>query len=841
MASYVAEVAIKLLGVALYAGLKEKARDQAYRMAYELVRADGLGTWETWIRQATTQPLAGFLPVSFNELVAWTTKIRTRPDDDWFRQASASIGIVFGELGLDSPIPERKPAARDLIAALVQLRNKTKAHGAVGGDFFLAINSAYIEAIRLLLVECPLFSWRWLHLLTRESKKNRGIWLQGTDPSHAREAEIAPLTVTSPGVHAWPTHSIHPISCADLLASDRECTKFLLPNGGAASQQAWFIDYASGTTTQRDITPFLRPPAPLPPSDTEGLAGLDIQSNVFGNLPSVLAGYVRRPELEAELERRLRDRNHAIVTLHGRGGIGKTSLGLHVAHALAIEADPLFEHLVWFSARDIDLRPSGPKDVRPAVVNLEAVSKLYGNLFEVPGTPEGFAEILRNPSPHSSRGILFIFDNFETMEGLRELQEFLDTHTHLPNKVLITSRERAFKADFPIEVRGMAKAEATELMLLAGRELGIETLITPGVIDGVYEYSEGHPYVIRVVIGEIAKEGRYVPPKSLLPRRLDIVNAVFERSFNKLSDAGRRVFLTVACWKSLVSEVALLVVLGYRGLDAEAGLDECLRLSLLERRYFLDDQPAYSAPQVARLFAKKKLEGDPDRLLIQEDLATLQKFGVLPTAQPVQIPQHEVISKFVTTCLTEVSSDEEDRGRIDGILERLAEIWPDAWIPLARFRSKSGAPSAETEYALRRAVEERPSSKEAHLQRAAFARSVGDESTFIASRLRAVEVDPTDHLLVREVAFDVCKYVNDHTTEIPVARRGVYLANLREQMRQLTDSLDATGLSRLAWLYLLEENKAEAWRYAKLGLSREPDNRHCQNIVERLRLQGFSG
>jgi hypothetical protein len=51
---------------------------------------------------------------------------------------------------------------------------------------------------------------------------------------------------------------------------------------------------------------------------------------------------------------------------------------------------------------------------------------------------------------------------------------------------------------------------------------------------------------MRVVLGEMAKEGRYTPPKQLIPRRMDIVDAVFERSFNKLSDAGRSVFLTVA-------------------------------------------------------------------------------------------------------------------------------------------------------------------------------------------------------------------------------------------------------------------------------------------------------
>jgi len=661
----------------------------------------------------------------------------------------------------------------------------------------------------------------------------------GHDPQHLKDAEVGPLSVAVAGVHVWPPSAIHPLPTADLLWSNHECTTFHLPNGGYSNGRAWFIDYASGATDQKDVSQFARPPVPLPPSETHGLAAFDVQSNVFGNLPPLPAGYVARIPLERELDRRLRDRNHAIITLHGRGGIGKTSLALKVAHSLAAEVGPMFEQIVWLSARDIDLRPRGPTEVRPAVVNLDSVSRVFGQLFESEGTPEAFARALATPLS-SNTGTLFVFDNFETMEGTRELHEFLDTHTHLPNKVLITSRERAFKADFPIEVHGMDRAESFALMTYAARELAVEALITNDVKASIYEYSEGHPYVMRVLVGEVAKERRYVPAKSMLPRRLDILNAVFERSFNKLSPDGRHIFLTVACWKSLLSELALLVVLGQRNIDVEAGLEECLRLSLLESRSFLDDQPAYTAPQVARVFARKKLEGDPDRLLIEQDLAVLQKFGVVPTAQAVQVPQREVIRKFIDSCLTAVGSvDEDELSRLDGIMDSLAELWPEAWLPLAHFRKVRGAPAEAIEYALRRAVEEVPSNKEALLERAEFARTQGDEGTFISSRLLAIEADPADKSLLREVAFDVCKYINDHSATIPIARRSVYVATLRDHMSKLAHELDATGLSRLAWLYLLEGNQPEAWRYASLGLQKDSENRHCYNIIQRLREQGF--
>jgi len=835
-ASYVIEIAIKTIGITLYSGLKQKAPEQAYRMGYELIRADGLGIWDGWIRSATSQPAVGFLPPTFSELVSWANKIRSKPEDEWFREAVIKLNNIFDQLGLSSGIPERKPTIKDMISSFVQLRNKTKAHGALGNDFFHAVNIDFISTINAFLITCPCFKWKWVHLLARDSGKNRGILLSGMSPTHLRESEIAEVKIERPGIHVWPPNGQIPISTSDLLSSNRECSDFFVPNGGYSDQQAWYINYATGNTSQIEQQMFATPPAPLPPSETQGMLAFDVQNNIFGNLPPEPVGYVTRKLLEDELERRLRDRNHPIITLHGRGGIGKTSLALKLAHILASEAEPLFEYLVWFSARDIDLRPRGPAGVRPTVTSLLGVAKFYGELFGVEGSIDSFAQILHSPKIHSNRGILFIFDNFETMDDVKELHQFLDLHTHLPNKILITSRERAFKADFPIEVQGMEKEEARQLIFKSAQSLGIESLISDDIIDRLYDYSEGHPYVIRVVVGEIAIEGRYESPKTLLPKRLDIVNAVFERSFNKLSEEGRRVFLIISCWKSIISELALLVVLGQRGIDVESGIEECLRLSLVERRYFLNDQPAYTAPQVARLFGKKKLEGDPDRLLIQEDLGILQKFGVIPTSEPVQIPQDDALNDFIGWCINHaIGMNIAEQNRIDIILESLAELWPDGWIGLAQYRLKNGNDSEAIDYALRRSVEEQPSNKKAFLLRADYAKQIGDNSTFIASYIRAAELDPKDKDLIREVALQVCRYINEHIAELPPARRGVYLASIRSLMMPLASELDATGLSRLAWLFLLEGKEDLAYKYAGMGLAKDADNSHCQKMIDRLR------
>jgi hypothetical protein len=104
----------------------------------------------------------------------------------------------------------------------------------------------------------------------------------------------------------------------------------------------------------------------------------------------------------------------------------------------------------------------------------------------------------------------------------------------------------------------------------------------------------------------------------------------------------------------------------------------------------------------------------------------------------------------------------------------------------------------------------------------------------IASLVSAVDADPADVELVKEVAFQLCRYVNSHIVEIPKARRGVYLASVRSHMQRIAHKPDAFGLSRLAWLFLLEENVIKAREYANKGCAIDPTHRHCLKILERL-------
>jgi len=841
LTSYLFEASLKTIAVSLWSGLRTGAPETAYAVAHRLVRADGIGEWEDAIQQMSSQPLAGYLQPVFQPTLNWLAQKRKQPMDDWFLVAIAAADQVISLLGQEQEGDLSRPRTiRHLLKSLVLIRNKTKAHGAVGPEFFQAANPHYLRAVSAIVTRCPLFQERWMHLSIRVGKDTvRGVDLRGSEPSYIRDSECEAFSPTESGIYVTLGKGIHLFPLRELLRTTVECRSFLLPNGGfTATHSAEFIDYATGNTERFDLGHYVLPPAPLPPSETRGLSELDVQSNVFGNLPPRPPGYVERPQLQSDLLTRLLDKNHPIITLHGRGGIGKTSLALWAAHELASQDDPPFSSIVWFSARDVDLRPTGPASVRAAVVDLKSVALAYAAMCSIDSSEEAFAQVLHVPEPDGS-GRLLIFDNFETFADARQLQKFLDTHTHLPNKVLMTSRERAFKADYPIEVRGMEREEARTLLTSLGRDLGIEGLLSDDAVRSIHEYTDGHPYVMRLIVGEMAKERRYVPPKDLLPRRIDIVNAVFERSFDKLSPDGKWVYLLTANWRTAIAELALVVICAECDVDAEAGAEECVRLSLLTAEQGPDGSYFYWAPELARVFGRKKLDSDPDRLAIQEALTGLRRFTVLRPGQVAITSRSQVVDRFLELALqTTTSTNSQEIARLKRVLDRIAELYPPAWRQVVAFGRHFRLPPQDIEYSLRRWVEEQPVEKSAWLARAHYAGEVGDEGTRISSLVSAVDADPSDVQLLREAALALCQFIDAHKAEIPRTRRGVYLAGVRGHMEKAANDLDATALSRLAWLFLLEANQHKALHYAELGLTKEPDNEHCRRIAQRLKSEG---
>ena len=165
------------------------------------------------------------------------------------------------------------------------------------------------------------------------------------------------------------------------LETDHDLSEFWFPDGNYRSGKYELISYVDDMTEDRTTDAYERPPVSLPASETQGLGSLDVEGQVFTNLPPVPRGYVSRTKLEGALKDLLLDRSrHPIATLHGAGGLGKTSLALAVLHEIAhLER---FAAILWFSSRDVDLLPERPTRVAKHLATAREISKEASKLLE---------------------------------------------------------------------------------------------------------------------------------------------------------------------------------------------------------------------------------------------------------------------------------------------------------------------------------------------------------------------------------------------------------------------------------------------------------------------------
>ena len=281
--------------------------------------------------------------------------------------------------------------------------------------------------------------------------------------------------------------------------------------------------------------------------------------------------------------------------------------------------------------------------------------------------------------------LLFVFDNFETVQNPAELYSWLDTYVRLPNKILITTRHREFKGDYSVEVGGMTEEQCDELVDATASSLGIGNLVTPQYRRELYQESDGHPYVVKILLGESAKEKRLTKVERIIATKDDILDALFERTYTRLSPAARKVFLTISSWRSvvpLVSVEAALLRPDHERMDVAAAVDELHRCSFIDVIEFPEDHQLFlSVPLVAAVFGRRKLAVAASRQEIEHDVQFLHLFGAM---QPSDI-RHGVgprVTRFVKSIAELISRNKTTLEQNAPVLEFVARRYPPVVDPI---------------------------------------------------------------------------------------------------------------------------------------------------------------
>lgn len=560
---------------------------------------------------------------------------------------------------------------------------------------------------------------------------------------------------------------------------------------------------------------------------------------------------MRREKLEAALKAELlRTDRHPTLSLTGPGGIGKTTLAIAALTELAELGEPPYEVILWMSARDIDLLASGPKPVSPKVVTQRDIARAAVALLEPkeaqePGfDPERFFEECLQKG--AAGATLFVLDNFETLESPSDVFNWIDAHVRPPNKVLITTRFRTFAGDYPIHIGGMTDEEALALIDREAVRLEIAPLVDAAYTDELIRESDGHPYVIKILLGQVAKERRAVKPERIVAGADYLLTALFERTYGSLTPGAQRVFLLMCSWRVFVPEIAVVAVSlrpGNERFNISEALEELSRFSLVEEVSSEADNTRFiGVPLPAAMYGRKKLDASPFKAAVEEDRKVLMEFGA-GRREDVHWGAYPRIERLVRAVARDVSSGAQALDESLPVLEYLASQVPKAYLDLADLvleADPTDAGVARAKSYLRAFIEtaDPPDRNAGWLRLAELCQATGD-SMGEAHALSEVALQPaTDADQIEQIA----NRLNNRIRELKGQRiedawspeMRVLIGKVIEAMERHLKDLSGTGCSRLAWLHLNVGNENRAREVTEEGLRREPPNEFLLNLKRKL-------
>ena len=843
--SLYAEYITKLVTAGLVACLGDDADRHKYTLEHKLVRANAIGDWVEILNTALAGTGAQFFITSARDIVRdFTERVK---EGDWRHDVVSTIHGVARALGIEVDDIGSRVALRQFFQINTTIRNKTRGHGATTSEQCSRVCSSMHEAINRLVAELQLFKQPWANLHRNLSGKYRVSPLLGGDCDPLDYLKRTRDVKLLNGVCLYLGGPVH----VPLVFTDPDLLDILVPNGQFRDASFEVLSYISNESRRQDGTPWTDPPDRLPKSETEGPSVLEPLGNLFANLPPRPTGYVSRFLLGGRARQELmKTDRHPIVSLTGPGGIGKTTLALAALEGLANLEQPPYDFVVWISARDIDLLETGPKPVSPRVVTQKDIAQATVELLE--------------PSGHSNRGFnavnffqecltncaagptLFVIDNFETVENPADVFNWIDAYIRLPNKVLITTRFREFAGDYPIEVGGMTDDEALQLINRESKRLGITTLLNHAYVEELIRESDGHPYVIKILLGQVAKERRAVKPKRIVASADYLLKALLERTYANLTPAAQRVFLLLCSWRVFVPEVAVEAVSlrpGNERFDVGGALTELRRFSLVDEVVSeADDQTFVGVPLTAAMYGRRKLEVSPFKVAVEEDRHLLLEFGA-GKREDVHLGVIPRIDRLVRATAVRIGDGKVSLEESLPVLEYLASRIPTIYLALADLVLERDDRLQDADLAkryLRNFLEaaDLHEREEVWLRLADLCRATNDAVGEVHA-LSEVVLEPTT---TPTSIGTIANRINTRIRELKGKKiEDAWSAEIRSLLERVTqvmekhvDTLSATDCSRLAWLYLNLGREERARQVAKIGLQRDPGNHYCSNLIERL-------
>ena len=804
----------------------DPGRAERYLLEHRLIRSSGVGEWGRAIQMCAVGHLNPLVQPQLEEVDASLADLsQSVRSGDWRHTAVCALDEALEIVGVD--VQRKKIRLLDFFTDFAKLRNKLDAHGAPDAATKARIGTALEPAARsvaenLMALQLPLVSVRkdaatGAPIVAGLSLMVEPIHMDLVRQHLEHEAFRPGAYVVASGV----------VGHAVLMSPAQDLRDLAYANGGyrEIDCSAEYLSYSTGITSRVDVADWSLSPTSVRRSETAGLIELECRASTITNAPLVADGYVARPDIEELLVSSLSGERRDVVTLKGRGGIGKTTLALEAVRQLSLEG--AFEMILWFSGRDLDLRESDAVRVHQDILSIADVDDLLAKLLPQCGLrPMTFEELM---AAEDLGRLLCIFDNFETIDDPGEAFAALDAMLRRPHKLLITTRHRDSRGDFPIDVPGMTKDEFRLLVDDSSRRLSVPA----GRIDvnELYRVSEGHPYVAKVLMSEL-RDSPVISMGPALASREDLLEALFERTVERLSADSLHAFLLLCSWKSDVPEVGLdIAVNGVSSddaIDVRAAVEELVASSLIEVSGSYDELWIH-VPFPAWTFGKRKLRSYPRELDVRMQREMLMLLG------PVGMLEGEgdlagAIESFWRNASQHVGLESWDEWRPR--VERLATADPTLWTRLGRAYEQVGDDMAAGVAFRHRVEHDNDESTWLYLARLYERRD--DDAAALNAWVRRAACDRASVADASHAANKVNSWLARERVEVsPGEPRRLLVEPLITVLEEKCAALSGQDFSRLAWLYVHAGDTGSGINTARRGLERTPGEPHCQSFLDR--------
>jgi tetratricopeptide (TPR) repeat protein len=384
----------------------------------------------------------------------------------------------------------------------------------------------------------------------------------------------------------------------------------------------------------------------------------------------------------------------------------------------------------------------------------------------------------------------------------------------------------------------MTREEFEELALGTAARLGVQKLISSGYLDELYEESDGHPYVVKMLLSDVARSGKAGAVERILAGRDEVLDALFERTFQVLTPAAQRVFLTLCNWRSVVSRLALEAALlrsANERMDVDAAIDELERSSMVETlRSPSDGEYFLRVPLAAAVFGRRKLAVSALRSAVDADTELLRLFGAARSSDVERglEPRIRQMTKAVMGRIGDAEALEEGLA----ILSYVARGYTPAWLSLAEVHLAAGD-LGEAQTAIAQYLERAPEDVEAWRKLAEVRRAQRDTLGEIHARVELAEAPDSSYDDASYAANLLNSFLASGALRLDADEKRVLAARIRGQLEAGASSATATDLSRLAWLCIHLRDQEAARTYTRMGLERQPNNEYCQALAKRLKIR----